>query len=165
MDNQFKELINQICQRAKVFRGYSVSYFRRFCYETLGHALFKGQYDRCLNKATTDGCNMVGDGVDNVSCTDDLGVTVSRKEAATNHEQDISSLARTQLIAGRRTFRAGQRSSKVDAFLLNNFGGSPGRWPPGGSGRSRRGQLAGQDSEHARPIGSLGTSHLQVPIH
>ena len=165
MDNQFKELINQICQRAKVFRGYSVSYFRRFCYETLGHALFKGQYDRCLNKATMDGGNMDGDGVDDVTCTDDLGVTVSRKEAATNHEQDISSLARTQLIAGRRTFRAGQRSSEVAAFFVNNFSGNPGRWPPGGSGRSQWDRALGEDSRSARPIGTLGTSHSAVPSH
>ena len=108
---------------------------------------------------------MVGDGVDDVTCTDDLGVTVSREEAATNHEQDISSLVRTQLIAGRRTFRAGQRSSEVDAFLLNNFGGSPGRWPPGGSGRSRRDRATGEDSRSARPIGTLGTSHSAVPFY
>ena len=112
-----------------------------------------------------DGGNMDGDGVDDVTCTDDLGVTVSRKEAATNHEQDISSLARTQLIAGRRTFRAGQRSSEVAAFFVNNFSGNPGRWPPGGSGRSRRDRALGEDSRSARPIGTLGTSHSAVPYH
>ena len=101
MDYQFTKLINQICQRAKVFRGYSASYFRRFCYETVGHALFKGQYDRCLNKATSEGqSGRPEEARETVTCTDDLGVTLSHAEAEVLHEQSISSIVRTEFIRG-----------------------------------------------------------------
>ena len=160
MDYQFTKLINQICQRAKVFRGYSASYFRRFCYETVGHALFKGQYDRCLNKATSEGqSRRPEEAWQTVTCTDDLGVTLSHAEAEVLHEQSISSLVRTEFIRGRRIFRRMGCSQEADGFLTNVLG-SPGRRssgrPTGGSARLRRGRSAGQDR---CPVVSRGPSH------
>ena len=183
MDYQFTNLINQISQRAKIFRGYSTTYFRRFCYESLGLALFKGQFHRCLNKATVDGWHLQGAERVEVTNTDDLGVTLSRDEAATQFEQSVHSTARTAFITGRREFRRAVSSYEADGFLgealnsagvmqnvyrsvasssvgvvenLFNNGGSPHERSPGGSGSGQEVAAVGQDRS---PVVLEGTSH------
>jgi len=135
MDYNTKKLINQICQRAKVFRGYSVSYFRKHCYEKLGQAIFRGLFNRSLNKVTQDGYRFVDGEVDKVTCTDDLNVVVSSEDEV-GQTQSISSMARCQLMRGRRAWRrrsGWQVACDVDNFFSSMVSENSLR-PPGGSG-------------------------------
>ena len=113
-----------------------------------------------------------------VTNTDDLGVTLSWNEAATQFEQSIPSTARTEFIAGRRTFRGVANASAADGFLAEVFnfsgvdgdgavanqskdGGSPYVRSPGGDGHFRRSRTVGQDH---RPVGLVGALPLSPAV-
>ena len=153
IDYQFQNLINQISQRAKVFKGYQKSYFRRFCYETLGCALFTGQFDRCLNKVTMDGQRATGDlRTHGVSCTDDLGVIVDRDPVRMGMGHSIPSTVRTAFLEGRREFHGVAGPMEANCFLngtLNNTVSSPPVRLRGGANRSGRGRFGRQDRSPA----------------
>ena len=123
--------------------------------------LFKGQFDRCLNKASSE--SQAGRPAvvrEEVTCTDDLGVTMSRAEAAELHEQSISSIVRTEFIRGRRNFRRMAVAREADGFLSNLLN-SPGRpncgRSNGGSARSRSDRVAWQERS---PVVVRGPSHI-----
>ena len=92
-----------------------MSYFRKYCYEVLGQALFTGLFHRSLNKVTHGGFKVKGD-QDIVTHMEDLDVVVGGEVQELEVSMGISGTVRSRLLNGRRTFR--QRSGWQQESML-----------------------------------------------
>lgn len=126
MDTQTKQFIKEVCQRAKIFKGYEVGPFRKYIYETLGRALFGGLHDRCVRCMTaaniSSSAEEEGAEAGPFTALDSLNVVGGREEDG-EVGTEIRGVARLDLLRRRRSFEDLNREDQERARdLLGQMG-------------------------------------------